>query len=51
MNVDQNAVGICDSNTGNCLKCIYNTDGPHCDQCLPGKNNNLIYELNQLITC
>nr|XP_014275808.1 laminin subunit gamma-1 isoform X1 [Halyomorpha halys] len=36
MNVDQNAVGICDSGTGECLKCIYNTDGPHCDQCLPG---------------
>lgn len=46
MNVDQNAVGICDSGTGECLKCIYNTDGPHCDQCLPGNLSNKYNNLN-----
>ncbi|KAK9508703.1 hypothetical protein O3M35_006195 [Rhynocoris fuscipes] len=35
-NVDLNAVNNCDRVTGQCLKCIYNTGGAHCDQCLPG---------------
>uniref|UniRef100_A0A182X6E3 LANB2 n=1 Tax=Anopheles quadriannulatus TaxID=34691 RepID=A0A182X6E3_ANOQN len=35
-NVDPNAVGNCNRTTGECLKCIHNTAGPHCDQCLPG---------------
>ncbi|GAB0100956.1 Laminin subunit gamma-1 [Sergentomyia squamirostris] len=35
-NVDPNAVGNCNRTTGECLKCIHNTAGSHCDQCLPG---------------
>lgn len=35
-NVDPNAVGNCNRTTGECLKCIHNTAGVHCDQCLPG---------------
>lgn len=36
-NVDPNAVGNCNRTTGECLKCIHNTAGLHCDQCLPGE--------------
>lgn len=35
-NIDANAVGNCNRTTGECLKCIHNTAGPHCDECLPG---------------
>lgn len=32
-NVDLNAPGNCDSHTGECLKCLANTAGPHCEIC------------------
>nr|XP_036864248.1 laminin subunit alpha-1 isoform X1 [Manis javanica] len=35
-NVDPSEVGHCDSVTGECLKCIGNTDGAHCERCADG---------------
>lgn len=47
-NVDPNAVGNCNRTTGECLKCIHNTAGPHCGQCLPG--TNWLIKLYQITT-
>ncbi|XP_044239068.3 laminin subunit alpha-1 isoform X2 [Ursus arctos] len=35
-NVDPFEEGHCDSVTGECLKCIGNTDGAHCERCADG---------------
>ncbi|KAI1289518.1 Laminin subunit gamma-1 [Halotydeus destructor] len=39
-NVDQNTLGNCDTTTGECLKCIFNTGGNKCQDCLPGFYGN-----------
>lgn len=41
-NIDPNAVGNCNTTTGECKKCIRNTGGEHCQDCLPDFYNNTL---------
>ncbi|KAG9354246.1 hypothetical protein JZ751_012370, partial [Albula glossodonta] len=41
-NVDPNAVGVCDHLTGRCLKCLYHTEGDHCQHCQQGYYGNAL---------
>uniref|UniRef100_A0AAR2J5X9 Laminin, beta 2-like n=1 Tax=Pygocentrus nattereri TaxID=42514 RepID=A0AAR2J5X9_PYGNA len=34
--------GSCDQHTGQCLKCLYNTDGLSCSECKPGYYGNAL---------
>ncbi|XP_065163974.1 laminin subunit gamma-1 isoform X1 [Atheta coriaria] len=36
LNIDTNAIGNCNTTTGECLKCVHNTGGSRCETCLPG---------------
>ena len=33
-NIDENAVANCDTKTGKCLRCLFNTTGDSCEKCL-----------------
>ena len=35
-NIDYNVPDSCDSETGECLKCLYHTEGYSCERCRPG---------------
>uniref|UniRef100_A0A9J8BF91 Laminin, gamma 1 n=1 Tax=Cyprinus carpio carpio TaxID=630221 RepID=A0A9J8BF91_CYPCA len=41
-NIDPNAVGNCNRESGECLKCIYNTAGVFCDRCKEGFYGNAL---------
>ncbi|XP_025033164.1 laminin subunit gamma-3 [Python bivittatus] len=49
-NVDPNAVGNCDTSTGQCLRCLYNTAGEHCERCRDGFFGNPL-AANPAIKC
>ncbi|OCT76655.1 hypothetical protein XELAEV_18031856mg [Xenopus laevis] len=45
-NVDPSESGRCDSVTGECLKCIANTAGSHCERCADGFYGDAVFAKN-----
>ncbi|XP_073796608.1 laminin subunit alpha-1 isoform X1 [Danio rerio] len=45
-NVDPSEAGRCDTHTGECLKCVGHTAGPHCERCRDGYYGDAIQEKN-----
>ena len=50
-NIDKNAIGNCNRTTGECLKCIYNTGGMHCERCLAGFYGEALAGANDCKPC
>ncbi|KAG7472317.1 hypothetical protein MATL_G00107440 [Megalops atlanticus] len=50
-NIDPQDPESCDPRTGQCLKCLYNTDGPSCSQCKLGYYGNALAQDCRRCTC
>ncbi|KAM8829789.1 laminin subunit beta-1 isoform 1-T3 [Synchiropus picturatus] len=50
-NIDTQDPDSCDPKTGQCLKCLYNTDGPSCAECQHGYYGNALAHDCRRCTC
>lgn len=50
-NIDLTELNNCDPITGKCLKCLYNTEGDHCDLCKPGYTGDASQQQCRLCVC
>uniref|UniRef100_A0A8C2B263 Laminin, beta 2-like n=1 Tax=Cyprinus carpio TaxID=7962 RepID=A0A8C2B263_CYPCA len=50
-NIDPQDPESCDPRTGQCLKCLYNTDGHSCSECKPGYYGNALTQDCRRCTC
>lgn len=50
-NIDLTDMDNCDPITGKCLKCLYNTEGDHCDQCKAGYTGDATKQQCRLCVC
>ncbi|XP_070559223.1 laminin subunit beta-1-like [Ptychodera flava] len=50
-NIDPSVPGNCDARTGECLRCLYNTEGYNCEVCKPGYYGNALERDCQQCVC
>ncbi|XP_061578256.1 laminin subunit beta-4 [Cololabis saira] len=50
-NTDPDDHDACDGTTGECLRCLHNTAGPHCENCKPGYYGNALRQTCKECSC